>query len=181
MEVKTRAQGFSLIEVLIALAVISIGALGFTRAQIVAIQNAEDSALRTLAAMFVQDMVARMQANAGETWQGLTSGYQTGPATYNVNCLSTGGAICTGNQMAKHDLWDWNQRITAAFPAWASPIASVCLDSTPGSTLQTCSPPGTTPYPLQFTIKIFWKSFANRNAGTQDQYVITTVTPPLQR
>lgn len=174
-------QGAGLIEVMVALAVISIGALGFTRAQFASLQTTSDASLRTAATFLVQDMEARIQANAGEAWQGLNSGYQTGPASLNTNCLSTTGSICTGNQMAQHDLADWNNLIANAFPASSGAVGIVCLDATPGNPAQACSPPGANPNPVVFTIKIFWKSWQNRGTNTYDQNVITIVEPPLQR
>jgi len=176
-----KEQGFTLIEVLIALVIISIGALGYTRAQFSSLQTASDSALRITAALLVDDMVARIEANAGEALQGLTSGYQTGPATFNSNCLSSTGSICTGNQMALHDLADWNNLISAEFPATSGAVGIVCLDANPGNTNNACNPPGSNPNPLVFTVKILWSSWKNRGTGTLDQSIVATVTPPLQR
>jgi len=165
----TKEQGFTLIEVLIAFLIISIGALGYTRSQFSSLQTASDSALRITGALLVADMVARIEANAGESLQGLNSGYQTGPATFNNNCLSSTGSICTGNQMALHDLADWNNLIASQFPA------------NPGNTANSCTPPGSNPNPLIFTVKILWSSWQNRGTGILDQSIVATVTPPLQR
>lgn len=174
-------QGFGLVEVMIALVIISIGALGFTRAQLTALQTASDSGLRTMASLLVQDMVARMNANPAEVLQGLNSGYQTGPAGINPDCLSSTGAICTGNQMALHDLADWSATIANSFPANSGAVGIVCLDATPGNKLNSCTPPPSNPTPLVFTVKILWQSFKNRGTGVFDQSVVATVTPPLQR
>jgi len=180
-------QGFGLVEVMIALVIISIGALGFTRAQLTSLQTASDSRLRTMASLLVQDMVARMNANAAEALQGLNSGYQAGPtginpnAAINPNCLSSTGAICTGNQMALHDLADWNATIANSFPVSSGVVGIVCLDATPGNALNSCTPPPSNPTPLVFTVKILWQSFKNRGTGVFDQSVVATVTPPLQR
>ena len=174
-------QGFGLFEVMIALVIISIGALGFTRAQLNSLQTTSDAGLRTVAALLVQDMVARMEANAGETLQGLNSGYQTGPAGINTDCLSSTGNICTGNQMALHDLADWNAAIASSFPANSGAIGIVCLDATPGNSSNTCTPPGSNPTPVVFSVKILWQSWKNRSGVGFDQSVVATVTPPLQR
>ncbi|HXH55611.1 MAG TPA: type IV pilus modification protein PilV [Gammaproteobacteria bacterium] len=173
--------GYGLLEVLVSLAVISIGALGLTRAQVSALQITTDAQLRTSATILVDDMAGRIQANAGEAWQGVNSGYHTGAPSLNTNCLSTTGNICTGNQMAKHDLADWNALIASTFPAASNAIGIVCLDATPGNPTQACTPPGTNPNPVIFTLKIFWKSWKNRGTTTFDQSVISIVAPPLQR
>jgi type IV pilus assembly protein PilV len=178
---RPKEQGFTLIEVLIALVIISIGALGYTRAQFSSLQTASDSALRITGTLLIDDMVARIEANAGEALQGLTSGYQTGPATLNNNCLSSTGSICAGNQMALHDLADWNNLMTTAFPVTSGAVGIVCLDVNPGNTNAACTPPGSNPNPLVFTVKILWSSWKNRGTGILDQSIVATVTPPLQR
>ncbi|HQW58387.1 MAG TPA: type IV pilus modification protein PilV [Gammaproteobacteria bacterium] len=178
---KKYSSGYGLLEVLVSLAVISIGALGFARAQVSALQITTDAQLRTSATILLDDMVGRIQANAGEAWQGIKSGYQTGTPALNVNCLSTNGSICTGNQMAMHDLADWNALIASVFPATSNAVGIVCLDATPGNPAQACSPPAINPNPVIFTIKIFWKSWKNRGGATFDQSVVTIVEPPLQR
>ena len=173
--------GYGLLEVLVSLAVISIGALGFAKAQISALQITTDAALRTSATILLDDMAGRIQANAGEAWQGLSSGYQTGAPTLNTNCLSTTGSICTGNQMALHDLADWNALIASTFPATSNAVGIVCLDAIPGNPAKACSPPGANPNPVIFTVKIFWNSWKYRGTTTFDQSVVTIVEPPLQR
>jgi type IV pilus assembly protein PilV len=178
---KKYERGYGLLEVLVSLAVISIGALGFTKAEVSALQTTIDAALRTSATILIDDMAGRIQANAGEAWQGLNSGYQTGGPALNTNCLSTTGSICTGNQMAKHDLADWNALIASAFPAVSNAVGIVCLDAMPGNPAQACTPPGTNPNPVVFTVKIFWKSWKNRSTAIFDQSVVSIVEPPLQR
>jgi type IV pilus assembly protein PilV len=180
-EMKRSQDGYGLLEVLISLVVISIGALGFTKAQISALHITSDAELRTSAAILLQDMAGRIQANAGEAWQGLNSGYETGAPTLNINCLSTNGSICTGNEMAKHDLADWNALIASTFPAGSNAVGMVCLDAMPGNSARTCAPPAVNPNTVIFTIKIFWNSWKNRGTGVLDQNVVTIVEPPLQR
>ncbi len=178
---KKYAYGYGLLEVLVSLAIISIGALGFSKAQISALQVTTDAQLRTSATILLEDMAGRIQANAGEAWQGLNSGYQSGSPTLNSNCLSTSGSICTGHQMALHDLADWNALIASTFPAVSHAVGIVCLDATPGNPARACTPPAVNPNPVIFTVKIFWKSWKNRGASTFDQSVVSIVEPPLQR
>lgn len=181
LKMKKYCNGYGLLEVLVSLAILSIAALGFTKAQISALQVTTDAQLRVGATMLLDDMAGRIQANAGEAWQGLSSGYHTGAPALNTNCLSTNGSICTGNQMAKHDLADWNALIASAFPAVSNAVGIVCLDATPGNPAQACTPPAVNPNPVIFTVKIFWKSWKNRGTSTFDQSAVTIVEAPLQR
>jgi len=180
-EMKKHQNGYGLLEVLVSLVVISIGALGFAKAQISGLQITTDAELRTAATILIQDMAGRIQANAGEAWQGLTSGYQVGPPALNANCLATNGSICTGNQMAKHDLADWNALFASSFPATSNAVGIVCLDNVPGNPARACSPPAVNPNTVVFTIKIFWNSWKYRGTMTYDQSVVNIVQPPLQR
>jgi len=175
-----KSQGFGIIEVLIALVILSIGSLALVRTQIGALQVATDAGERSMAALLLQDMVARIQANSGDAIKGLSSAYlQAG--VINNQCLSSAGNICSGAQMAVHDVGDWNQAITNAFPAGTA-FGLVCLEASPGSTSQTCSAaPASNPYPVVFTVKIFWKSTANRGGASYDQSLVTTVEPVLTR
>ncbi len=176
-----KARAFSLVEVMVALFIITVGALGFTKAQLAAVQSATEAGLRTTATLLVQDMVGRISANAGESLQGIAGGYYTGPATFNANCLAIDGNICTGNEMALHDLADWNTTITNSFPAGTGVFGLVCLDSIAGNSDQTCEDIGANPDPLIYTVKLFWESWNNRGTGTYDQFVVVTVGPPLER
>ena len=190
---KKLENGFSILEVMIALLVISTAALGLTKAQISALQTVSDAGLRTTASILVQDMAARIQANAGEAVSGTgnnpqTSGYCLNPTGYtcsgipasNTNCLDSTilGNICTSNQMALQDIYEWQQLITNAFPADSNPLPIISAIS-PTS--------GSQPQPV-YTITIYWQSWKSRANGTTcsssnlsgcDQSVTATVTPPL--
>jgi type IV pilus assembly protein PilV len=160
-------QGFSLLEIMIALLVISVGALGLTKAQIDALQGAYDAGLRTTASILVQDMAARIQANAGEALKGNQGGYMVGTP---VACtLPTGsGQICTGNRMALHDRYDWKQLIESSFPGNSSPSGTITMNPSGGS--------------VNYTITIAWQSWQSRASdGPVDQRVATTIVPPLIR
>ncbi len=58
----SRARGFSLIEVLVALLVISIGLLGIAKMQALALANTNGGRLRALAAIEAASLAASMQA-----------------------------------------------------------------------------------------------------------------------
>lgn len=57
-------RGVGMIEVLIAILVLAIGALGFAGVQLVAMQNAENANHRSSAMLIAQDAVERIQANS---------------------------------------------------------------------------------------------------------------------
>jgi len=114
---KGKFLGFGLIEVLIAMAIISITALGVTQLNVAAVQAEGDAVNRRTALMLLQDMADRMRANRRETDNAQNSTYITGgTGVNNLNCIGTGGLTCWTTYLAQQDLWEWNQYITQLLP-----------------------------------------------------------------
>lgn len=63
---RARLQGFSLIEVLVSIVVLSIGLLGVAALQVSGLRVGQSSFYRAQAAQFATDMADRLRANAGE-------------------------------------------------------------------------------------------------------------------
>jgi type IV pilus assembly protein PilV len=79
-----RARGFSLVEVLVAVVVLSIGLLGLAALQVSGLRVGQSSFYRAQAAQFATDMADRLRANAGEARTcdlALTDPTPTSPAT----------------------------------------------------------------------------------------------------
>ncbi len=70
-----------MLEVLIALLVLSIGALGFAAIQLVAMQHAEDANYRSYAMLIAQDAVERIQSNPDDVESYLSATPPSPPAT----------------------------------------------------------------------------------------------------
>jgi type IV pilus assembly protein PilV len=60
------ARGFSLIEVLVSIVVLSVGLLGVAALQVTGLRVGQSSFYRAQAAQFATDMADRLRANAGE-------------------------------------------------------------------------------------------------------------------
>lgn len=67
---KKTADGFSLIEVLVALMVFSIGLIGLAGLLVMSTQANHGAFVRTQATFLAQNMADRMRANLGEVWRG---------------------------------------------------------------------------------------------------------------
>lgn len=119
-------QGMSLIEVLIAALVLAIGLLGLAALQAKGLQSSHSSNLRSQSTLFAYDMADRMRANL----VGFEQGAYNKPAAADHDCSWDGSqpAACTPQEMAEHDVWEWNLAIAEALPQG---IGVVCLDSTP--------------------------------------------------
>lgn len=107
-----RNLGFTLLEVLIALVVLSIGLLGLAGLQLTSLQASNDSYGRTQATILAYDIADRMRANVPAAINGnyiISPG--TPPAAPAVDCTATS---CTTAQMAQDDTFDWFQQVTTA-------------------------------------------------------------------
>ena len=106
-----QVKGFSMIEVLVTIAITTIGLLGISAMQLKANQASQDSGNRSQAVWMLKDLSDRMNANSN----GLAF-YDTGG---NYNCANPprmcaayydGGGKdpddCTNQEMAQFDLWD---------------------------------------------------------------------------
>ena len=100
-------RGFTLLEVLIALLVLSIGLLGLAALQTVGMRSSQMATQRTLATQYTIDIMDRMRANPG----GLTAGnryyvidaHDPTPVIA-ADCDAT---ACTTEQLAGFDLAQW--------------------------------------------------------------------------
>ncbi len=105
-------KGFALIEVLIAVVVLSIGLLGLAGLQVSGQRNNHSAYMRGQAVFLAYDMVDRMRANM----QGVTAGNYDNisgiPA--DPGCITAG---CTPAQMAQYDAFQWNTVMAQQLPS----------------------------------------------------------------
>ncbi len=114
----TRQSGFSLLEVLIAVVIMTIGLAGLAGMQALGLKNNHGAYHRSQATVLAYDMADRMRANANSLDNYLTSYMTLAAATTageQEGCKTTGG--CTVTQLAQNDLRDWNAALTAALPS----------------------------------------------------------------
>lgn len=101
--------GFSLVEVLIALVIMSVGMLGIAGLYVQSMQAGRTSMLRHHAVTLAGDIADRIRANprAGIAYEG---------PGLNGNCVS-GVANCDEVAMAGHDILLWQQQAVDTLPA----------------------------------------------------------------
>jgi len=103
-------QGFSLVEVLIALVVLSIGLLGLAALQTVSLKVGHDSYQRTQATMLAYDVIDRMRANP----VALTAGrYDNVLANTNPGSTDCVLSTCSTNELADFDIRTWHTILAA--------------------------------------------------------------------
>jgi type IV pilus assembly protein PilV len=158
---KRNIKGFTLLEVLVAVLVLSFGLLGIAGLLIATVQNNTIAAQRTTATFLAQDMADRIRSNINATKPFEKDGktpksvyYLNSPGT-NSNCYGTSptGQCATSQAVAERDLFAWNQQIAASLPGGEG---VVCQDISPdrGSSFAAnqCDGLATSPW----VIKIFW-------------------------
>ncbi len=104
-----RMRGFSLVETLVALVVMSIGMMGIAGLYVESLRAGKTAIYRTQAVNLVSDMADRIRSNAVAQ-----VAYAGAPA--NNNCVAA-GLNCTPAQMAAHDLLLWQQNVVNMMPA----------------------------------------------------------------
>ncbi|MGD8325172.1 MAG: type IV pilus modification protein PilV [Gammaproteobacteria bacterium] len=122
------SAGFTLIEVMVALAVVSIGMLGIASLYTQALGAARTTQYRSQAINLLSDMADRIRGNR------LGDLSYAGAAADN-NCDLSGGATCTPAQMAAHDLFTWGAQVQALLPAGAWNLARNAADTPPSYTI----------------------------------------------
>lgn len=103
-----RVGGFTLVEVLIALIILSVGMLGIAGLYVHSMQAGRTSLFRHYAVTLAGDVADRIRANP------------RGQAAYamagtNNNCVG-GGVDCTPAQMAANDVFLWDQQAADTLP-----------------------------------------------------------------
>ena len=109
-------QGFTLIEVLIAVLVLSIGLLGLASLQANSLRNNYSAYMRSQASILANDMADRIRANPGtppaNTPLGIY-GSLTGPISSGADCELT---TCTPDELAGYDSRKWYGNLALFLP-----------------------------------------------------------------
>jgi type IV pilus assembly protein PilV len=163
---KSRTRGFSLIEVLVALLVISIGLLGIAKMQALALSNTNGGRLRALAAIEAASLASAMEAERNY-WGNLT-------VTENVTVSSAAGSATVTSPQ------DTTLAGTVTCPASASAAATTMTSCTGTvtciSTATPCNAQKMAAYDLQQ-----WAGRLQEIMGTSASasVICTATTPPV--
>ena len=121
---RRRQSGITLLEILIAVVVLSIGLLGVAGLQLTGLKNGQQSYQRSQATALAYEIADRMRANR---LQAVANVYQLNPgtgatATPAAPAPDCSAAACTGAQLAAWDVYDWYRRLQATLPTGAARI-----------------------------------------------------------
>ena len=108
-----RVRGFTLIEVLVALLVLSIGLLGIAGLQLSSVRDNHSAYLRTQASVLANDILDRMRANR--------TAFRNG--SYDLDVSDSPSSPSSGASIAATDLYQWTQALSALLPSGDGQIA----------------------------------------------------------
>lgn len=111
-----RQRGFTLIEVLVALMVLSLGLLGLAALQTVGLKYNNQSYQRTQAVLQAYDIIDRMRANkdnnatVNATYDNVSLSSQ--PSSPDCGSSTLSAPYCSQTDMANYDIYSWNKANT---------------------------------------------------------------------
>jgi len=161
-----RQRGFSLVEVMVALVVISVGLLGIAKMRALALASTTVASMRSLAAIEAASLASTMHTNRGywtSTAPNATGGITVtatapGPNTNISPAALTGGpdcaaGVCTSAQLAGYDLTKWAAEAQQVLPNYVALVNCTAIS------------------PVSCTVQITWteKAVALSAQGAQAQ------------
>ena len=153
-----RANGFTLLEVLVALVVLSIGLLGLAGLQVASLRYNHSAYLRSQATLLAYDILDRMRANRQEALSGAyTISLGTLPSAP-TSCIGN-ASNCTPPMLATDDLYQWETELTNTLPGGTGSISDVKVAQS-----------------TQFTVTVQWIDHQTPGAPAQStqQFVLMT-------
>lgn len=137
-------SGFTMVETLISMVVLSIGLLGLAGLQASSLRNNNSAYMRTQATILANDMLDRLRANAVGLSAGFYNSVNTISTSSDPNCITSG---CTTAQIVQYDIWNWGQNVSTLLPSGGGTVAGNGADSV-------------------FTITVMWDDARTGAAGT---------------
>lgn len=108
MERRRNQTGFTLLEALIALVILSVGMLGIAALYVDSVSRGRTALSRTKAVVLAADMADRIRSNS------IAGAAYAGPAEDNdcADLVGAGAKLCSPAEMAAHDLMLWQTTVS---------------------------------------------------------------------
>ena len=138
-----RSAGFSLVEVMVALVIVSIGLLGLAKMESLALSSTSVAGSRSIAALQASSLAAAMHANPGYWAAGVA------PATTSISyigglltitdpglaapatCTTAGTGSCVPGTMAAYDVQQWAAAVKSVLPGYLATVNCTITVGTP--------------------------------------------------
>ena len=142
---RRRARGFTLVEAMVALVVLSVGMLGIAGLYVTTLRSGGGAIYRMQAVSLAADLADRIRANRG-------ANVAYAGAAANNNCYGAGSVDCSPALMAANDLLVWQQQIAGTLPGGNGVVAVAGAAA-----------------PFTYTITITW----TESGGAASSYLLT--------
>jgi type IV pilus assembly protein PilV len=160
-----RRNGFTLVEVLVALVVLSVGLLGIGKLMMFSSRANDSAYMRSQATALAYTMLDDMRANQQDAINGL---YAVGLGAYaNPGLACDNATPCvTSGQLAQYDLYQWKSAMQAALPSGDGTVATAqSVDPITGATITLAT------ISVQWNDAVAQQSFGAVAAGVQLQTI----------
>lgn len=111
-------RGFTLIEVLVALFILSTGILGAVAMQASAKKGSFDAMQRSMASTLAQNIIERMRGNDARVGANILNGYNgvygASPLSAPANRCNLPTSLCSTAELISNDLYEWEQSLIGA-------------------------------------------------------------------
>ncbi|MDP2257583.1 MAG: type IV pilus modification protein PilV [Polaromonas sp.] len=173
-------DGFTLVEVLVAIVILSIGVLGAVGMQAAAMQSNKEVRYQAIAGALARELAEKMRGNhaVGVKISAAENPYLLNATFTSADTVSAPTPNCftdacpTGLQIAAWDIYEWQLRLIDALP---SPRVRICMDKEPftttGEPKWACTDTG--------DVAILKLSWNRANAQGTTEFTSNAATPPL--
>ena len=120
MQARSRQHGISLIEVLMAVLIFSVGLIGLAGLMVMAARSNHAAYLRTQVTFLAGNMADRMRANPTGLWNGAYNADDY-PTSTRQTCSKD--SPCTPAQVAVRDQFEWSQLLLTLLPEASATIS----------------------------------------------------------
>lgn len=130
------AAGFTLMEVLVTIVILSIGLLGVAGLQMNSLRGNQNALDSTVAVSLVREGADRVRANLPAVREDNGKGALLPNSPYELidsagvdpGCISSGSVPCSPSQVAQTDAFEWITSVAENLPGG---VGVICRDSTP--------------------------------------------------
>jgi len=120
-------RGFSLIEALVAFLILSVGMLGIASLQLLSLKAGHTASLRTVAVIKADEIMERIRSNPT-----VVAGYASTVDDLGVNVGCNATNMCTQNEMARNDIFNWKADLLASLPNLGATASVDVANPVPG-------------------------------------------------
>lgn len=154
-------QGFSLIEILIAIVVFSFGLLGIAGLMTISIRSNHNGYMRSQAIIASNSITSSMRANVAGLWAGK---YNTSATSAEQACDST--THCDREQLAVYDVYQWRLMLAQVLPNGTGDITCE-TPSLPVGILSSGLWEATPPFAGTCTIEVSWSEVKSASSSAE--------------